>query len=337
MSKDRIKSERMLDIIVTHYDEPWAVGKAAFDILGMQRGINFDDFRVLLINDGEEHAIRAEDIPKYPYRVDVLTIPHGGISAARNAGIENSTAEWINFCDFDDTYSNIYALRDVMNVLPAPSYDLLWAHLLTEDFVDGNDILYDTPRSSIFVFVHGKYYRRSHLLETGIRFDESLRFNEDSAFNAILNAITDFHRVGEIKTAFPPYTWNRRMGSTTQRDGVDDPANWGHFLRNLSVCRTYLEKLPKERYEDMIVRTVYDTYYMANNHKISPEMRDQICEKFREFVREEHPYEMIRPDDDTLQQIKEVSRRELMDENHPVGDDYKIVDKWFDEEILVQK
>ena len=45
-----------LDLIVTHYKEPWSVGKKFFDMLALQRDINFDDVGVILVNDGEENG-----------------------------------------------------------------------------------------------------------------------------------------------------------------------------------------------------------------------------------------------------------------------------------------
>ena len=83
---------RKLDIVVTHYNEPWETGRKFFEMLSMQRGINFDDLRVLLVNDGQDNALPAVLFSEYPYHVDILTVDHGGVSAARNAGIEKTDA-----------------------------------------------------------------------------------------------------------------------------------------------------------------------------------------------------------------------------------------------------
>ena len=41
-----------LDLIVTHYREPWEVGKQLFDMIAMQREVDFRDISVILVNDG---------------------------------------------------------------------------------------------------------------------------------------------------------------------------------------------------------------------------------------------------------------------------------------------
>ena len=306
----------MLDIVITHYKEPWETGAPLFRMIALQRGIDFKDIRVILINDGSEGAIPKEKIEEehYPFHTDVVTIPHGGISAARNAGIDASEAEWITFCDFDDTYASVYSLRDVLTLLPAENFDLLWGKMLVEDFLHGKDSVYKSPEQAKFVFTHYKFYRRSFLLENDIRFDTDLTYNEDSLFNAIIIAVLDYHRIGEIKAAFPGYIWCRRGNSVTNKDGAKDPATYGHFRRNWKVCDFYLEHLPKHRLKDMFVRTIYDTYYMLNTEKISREMHDRIAKEFHEELKKYAQYWYV-PEKDILEKIQWLAKHELGEED----------------------
>ena len=46
-----------LDIIVPHFQEPWAVGKKFFDMLALQRSVSFQDFRVILCQDGTDGVL----------------------------------------------------------------------------------------------------------------------------------------------------------------------------------------------------------------------------------------------------------------------------------------
>ena len=105
----------MLDIFITHYKEPWEVCRKQFVMLDMQRRVDWDEIRVTVINDGG-HRIPEEHLEGLSYRVQQLDIPHGGISAARNAGIMAAQEPWIMFCDCDDCFSNIYALEDIVNI-----------------------------------------------------------------------------------------------------------------------------------------------------------------------------------------------------------------------------
>ena len=322
----------MLDIIVTHYKEPWEIGKPLFEILALQRGIDFSDFRVILVNDGEENHLPDELFTEYPYRVDQIDIPHKGVSAARNAGMDYSDAEWINFCDFDDTYASVYSIKSVLEILPAPKYDLLWVKLIKEDFKVEKDDLRFAPTKTNYVFVHGKYYRRSWLIENGIRFDDNMPFQEDSLFNAYIVAILDYHRIGEIKTIFPVYVWCRRHESVTTKDGHRDPAAYFHFLRNWKLCDFYLEHLPENRLADLVVRSCFDAYYMCHGVKVTDEMLERIKQEFREFIGiyGEH---YSRPPKDIEEQIADISWRELEEAGEVQKVGYDTVTTWKDQMI----
>lgn len=79
-------------------------------------------------------------------------------------------------------FANVYSLRDVMHVLPALGYDMLWADFVAEDKLkDGTVHLH--MRGLNQVFNHAKFYRRQFLIDNGLRFDPKLEYNEDSAFN----------------------------------------------------------------------------------------------------------------------------------------------------------
>jgi len=317
----------MLDIIVTHYKEPWEIGKPLFDILALQRGVNFKDFRVILVNDGKEHHLPDELFTDYPYKVEQIDIPHGGVSAARNAGMDYSNAEWINFCDFDDTYASVYSIRDVLSVLPSNDFDLLWVQLIKEDFHIEHDDLRFAPERTNFVFIHGKYYRRSWLVWHGIRFDEDMPFQEDSLFNAYIVALLDYKRVGRIRTIFPNYVWCRRTESVTTSDGHRDPAAYYHFLRNWKLCDFYHQHMTEDRLSDLVVRSCFDAYYMTHGVHVTDEMLERIRKEFREYIEIFGKY-YRKPDDDTLRQIADISWGELeeADEVPKVG--YETVTKW---------
>ena len=317
----------MLDIIVTHYKEPWEVGKKFFDMLGLQRGVDFSSFRVLLVNDGEEYALPDLCFSDYPYTVQQISIPHGGVSAARNAGLKAATDKWVMFCDFDDMFSNVYALRNMTELLPAPDYDMLWAHLITEDLLEKNNRLLITPDDSNFVFIHGKMYRRAFLVENDIWFDEELSFNEDSAFNAVFNTIANYRRVGELKTFAPPYIWCRRNNSVTTTPGRIDAATMGHFHRNLKVCEAHKKRLTDERIRGMVTRTVYDTFYMLHSKLISPIAEKQIEKEFQQFWAENKQY-YGNVDADTLKKIQTISFQELSNPKKQIYATVDTVNDW---------
>ena len=59
------------------------------------------DVEIVLADDGSTDAtLRLAE--KYGDRVHILRLPHGGVSAARNAGLDAARGEWALFLDSDD-------------------------------------------------------------------------------------------------------------------------------------------------------------------------------------------------------------------------------------------
>lgn len=297
----------MLDIIVPHYKEPWEIGSKFFTMLDLQRGINFDDISVIVVQDGEEGKLPDEHFRSRPYTVDYLVIHHGGVSAARNAGLDFARSEWVMFCDFDDTFANIYALRDILNVLPAPGYDMLYVDFVSEDRMKDGSMRY-YPRSQNVVFIHGKIWRRQWLISHNVKFETDLTFNEDSAFCTTANALMDFTHTGRIETSAPAYVWCWHENSTTTTPGRRGEALRGLYDRNKKICEIFRQKMPFRQYTAMIARMVWDTYHSLNVEELTPELTD-ILEDFKGWF-QKHKALYLMADEESIRETGEISRRE---------------------------
>lgn len=207
----------MLDIIITHYNEPWRLCRKLFVMLDMQRIVNWDEITVTVVNDGG-YRLPDEELNQLSFPVRQIEIQKSGISAARNTGIRNTKEPWIMFCDCDDCFTNIYALDEIITAIRKPNNkcDMMYANCLTEfgrfvvPIADGRH----------FVFIHGKVYRRQFLTDTGLLFDESISYGEDTLFNDTLSDLTG--KTAVIKTRTQPYVWIRRGGSVTTKGERDD-------------------------------------------------------------------------------------------------------------------
>jgi glycosyltransferase involved in cell wall biosynthesis len=314
----------MLDIVITHYNEPFEVGRKLLWMIDLQRCVDFSAIRVTVVNDGGNRLPDGE-LAKLSYPLSQLDIPHGGISAARNAGIDNATEPYIMFCDFDDVFTNVYALRDIMTVLPC-DFDMLWTNLLVEDCLDGKDQIYMTPDRQKFVFVHGKVYRRQFLTEQGLRFNEAMTFQEDSLFNATITARTDYKRIGFIRAPIVPYVWIRRQNSVTN-SGRDDEAEYWHFRRNLEV--TAENEHDPEKYRGMITRTAYDAFYMVFGKRMGADMKRRILTEFVPWIKERKKM-FGKVTDEIMEKLIDISRYELLEPNERIQDDPETVMEWIE-------
>lgn len=319
----------MLEIIITHYKEPWEVCRKQFLMLDLQRCVDWNEITVTVINDGG-HRLPDDRLAELSFPFRQIDIPHGGISKARNAGIENAKEPWIMFCDCDDTFANVFALQDIMNVLHSPSrdeFDMMWGSCCEEDYINGARLLYLMPRKKIFVFCHGKLYRRQFLLDEGIRFDPNLKFNEDSCFNAVIIARTPHTRIGEIKSHAPIYAWIRRIDSVTTGDNAPDDGAYGQFHRNMTVTEENRLHRDEKNYCGMVTRTAYDAFYMINGRRISDDCKKKIFAEFVPWMSERvESFGKVTPE--ILEQIREISKSELLESGEEIPDSHEIVSAW---------
>lgn len=250
-----------LDIIVTHYQEPWETGRKLFDSIGIQECVDFDDIHVILVNDGEGHELPEWCFKDYPFSIQQMSIPKGGVSKARNAGLDESSADWVMFCDFDDCFSSIFALYTIFCAMNEDKYDTLWSSF-TEETKDPNGNIVLVAHEHDYVFIHGKAHRRKYLVENGIRFNDKLTIHEDVFFNMLAQRIAKPERVAGIKT--PIYCWRWNPKSVVRKDDAEDYIllTYDHLIRQrIAITEEFLKRGMNEMAMISIIKTVVDGYY----------------------------------------------------------------------------
>lgn len=249
-----------LDLIVTHYKSPFSLGKPFFDMIGLQRNINFDDVGVILVNDGEESRLPDELFKDYPYKVTNITIPHGGVSKARNTGLDASKADWVMVCDFDDQFCSTLGLQLLFSAIAEDDKDMYWTHFLEEvEMPEGGIKL--LPHNRDVIFIHGKMFRRQWIVDNNIRFHDGLILHEDVFMQTIAQAVCPEDRIGEIKTGY--YLWCHNPNSVGRSYGwrflID---TYDHLMKQRNeIVKEFRKRGLKEQEKIAVCKTVIDAYY----------------------------------------------------------------------------
>lgn len=245
----------LLDLFITHWTEDWSVGEKGFRMLSMQREVDWSQIRITMVHDGTE-PFPEKYFKGMPFTVNQVSVPHGGIAAARNWCIDHSEAEWIKWCDFDDMFEGVYSLKIIMDALNSDRYDMIWFELL---FDDHGKIINRTNRDP--VFVHNKVFRRSFLQRKNIRFNEELTWCEDSAFLAVVEMDIDKLRIHKIRSFIPIYVYIVRDGSLCNKPEIRFANLESFFRRHCYVAEEYRKRNRYDDYCQMCVRTIADSYY----------------------------------------------------------------------------
>jgi len=104
-----------LDIIVPIYNVEKYLRKCLDSLVNQ----DYSDFFVRLINDGSKDSssmIAQEYVNQYPHLFKLYTKENGGLSDARNYGIDQSNSEFIAFIDSDD-YLDHGMFSEMMNLI----------------------------------------------------------------------------------------------------------------------------------------------------------------------------------------------------------------------------
>lgn len=160
----------------------------------------YENIEILMVDDGSTDGSSelCDELALHDERIVVIHKENGGVSSARNYGIEASNGTYITFIDGDDWVENNYietlyfsAIEkgaDVSAVGYVYQYDNGQSKplLITDDTVElaGADALNqacDAFRPWVG-FAWGKLVRKSLLDQNDVRFDTSIRICEDSLF-----------------------------------------------------------------------------------------------------------------------------------------------------------
>lgn len=157
----------------------------------------YSDFEVLIINDGSTDISGeiCEEYAKKDLRISVFHKENGGVSSARNLGLEKAQGEWISFLDSDDWISNDYFKcfkEDIPNKI---DWIFLNIHknrgfpemavqtIFPKEIINRDKFLQNYTVHPHFFGPCAKFFRRQIIQNRQLKFDENLAYGEDSIFN----------------------------------------------------------------------------------------------------------------------------------------------------------
>ena len=186
----------MISVIVPVYNVSQYLPQCIKSILSQ----SYRNFELLLVDDGssDNSLSICENYAKQDNRISVLSKKNGGVSSARNLGLDNIHGEWVAFIDGDD-YVNEFYLEHMMRALKVQDMaDLVIAgftrvddtslHSIIDKWTYDNDLIttqqitFDQLNKIITWGVSvSKLFRASIIKAQHIRFN-NIPIKEDVAF-----------------------------------------------------------------------------------------------------------------------------------------------------------
>ena len=185
-----------------------------------------EDIEIICVNDGSndqsEYVLKA--YANLDPRIHIIEKKNGGVSSARNIGLEIATGEYILFTDSDD-YLELTACERVyyeildhspdivvfgMHLFPRHPQPAEWliynSNLRVISYWNNgiNALLYENGSTP---FVWRECFKREFLLENKLIFDEGLWLSEDLVF--LFKAFPNANRIIYIPDKLYHYRWER--------------------------------------------------------------------------------------------------------------------------------
>lgn len=230
----------------------------------------YRNLEIICIDDGstDRSLELLREYQKHEPRLLVITKANGGVSSARNVGMDAAKGEFISFVDPDDWLHPQY-FEILLHAQKASSVPIVVCdHVQTCEDVSTFELMQELPPCTVLPVEEAfrikdlknspwcKLYSRRDLHQK-IRFSEGISFAEDEVFN--LCFINQFPQMQVAYVQCPLYAYYNRPGSLVHNVGPDALLRVAKLLLPLSL-EIRAERLRKHYLLDVIKFTLNARY-----------------------------------------------------------------------------
>lgn len=217
----------------------------------------FTDFELILVDDGspDRSGEICDEYEQKDSRIRVFHKDNGGVSSARNLGLDNVQGEYVTFVDADDWIDadNLFKCSSVItnNMLDLLQYSfkridnkgrIMQVKKISSDVLDLKHYL---KKENFNMCVWGNFIKTSIIQLNNIRFEESIKLAEDQIF--MIETMSMSRRLQSIDSVFYNYFFN--PDSATNNEKTDD------MIRSSYRCIELKQKFPlfAKRMDDLVL------------------------------------------------------------------------------------
>ena len=226
------------------------------------------EVELILVNDGSKDG-SLEICREYARQYDCVRVidkPNGGVSTARNAGLDAAQGIYVLFVDSDD-YVSPSMFEDIGRLLAEGDWDLI---RLSKCFDDGktlekvvaSKVVCHTRKDAMPKLIEdicskalnppwAKVYRRELLAQRHIRFPVGVSVAEDRAFNIIYSLYVQSYRVSD-QIAYYVNTENENSLSRKRHADLDTQFKIANEYTDQAILESGIPEAEQEQYQRAI-------------------------------------------------------------------------------------
>lgn len=284
-----------ISVIVPVFNNENYLGKCIDSIIEQ----SLKEVEIILIDDGstDNSGIICDKYAEADFRVRVIHKENGGVSSARNKGIELARGEYIAFVDSDD-----YIESNMLNELYANTIceesDLIICCLKTfkkNNMITGEnkfgisktidcknltvDDFYILLKTYAIFQPVCKLYKLQYLRDLNIKFNEDLTFGEDFAFN--VEYLKNIEKIYIIDSAL--YSYRKNGNSLTTKFNEKKAKNYV-YNKNLLYNFTISRNLFKNQVKEFVIMNILTDYKVITF---------QIVKSKMSFIKKMHHFKTL--------------------------------------------
>lgn len=290
----------MVSIIVPIYKVEQYLARCIESILAQ----TFTDFELILVDDGSPDKCPAicDSYAAQDSRIVVLHLPNGGVSKARNAGLDIATGTYIAFCDGDDWWEpNLLACAMEKNRVEQWDWVSFYFRAIDDNGIRREFVYPASERIfnnwdekiqfMLLDFLHGRFgwevwarlFKRDIIERYGIRFCETCEnFAEDMSF--CVKFLLCCNSIATIDSCL--YNYYLRAGSMMDRSRTILKL---HALNEVSydICTFAKQHVPQKVYKQTV--GIFHYLIMVNQycHAYYSERYRTLDKEFKKIKRQD--------------------------------------------------
>ena len=279
----------LVSVIVPAYNAEKVLPRSLFSLFNQ----DYENIEIVVVNDGSKDGTLQyiKSLQAEHKNLVVVDQKNGGVSKARNAGIEAAKGEFISFLDADDEYSKDY-LSKLVNAIG--DNDMAFSGVIKiqdgKERIDSNPdgepitskefirYFFDPSKYGFQTYVWNKLFRKSVIEENELCFDDRFAFNEDRVF--CFEFCRHANKVFPVHDAFYRYF-------LTNDSAMGNIANSPKALTLIDSYHYFLEEsgYPWSKEEQGLVayNGFHDAYYFVYRHQHKSAARKLVKEEIRYF------------------------------------------------------
>jgi len=201
-----------VSIILPAYNVEKYIAKSIESVLNQ----TYKDFELLVVIDGSPDKSKEVAQSFEDDRIKIFEKENGGLSDARNYGLEHANGEYIYFMDSDD-WIEPDLIEDNIKILEQEKLDLIiFGYIQDNEDSNGNvissksilsevlyykkgdkDLVINAHQLGIMGYAWNKIYRKSFLDQHQFRFQKGISLVEDILFNAPIYQVSHLIRFNQ--------------------------------------------------------------------------------------------------------------------------------------------